>query len=327
VTLRLTRSRDIRAPNVGDLFNGGRSNTGTVFDPSNNVTSTVVSRVGGNPALKPEKADTWGIGAVLRPAFLPALTASVDYYDIDIEDAIQSLSEQQYVDLCRAGNQLICSGIRRNAAGVIDFIAILPQNVRQQRAQGIDVEATYRMPLAAIAAGWRGALSLRAVATYVLSLKTISAQGVLEGAGVNAANGGINTSGLYAPDFKYLVSARYDLGSFAASVTMRGIGAGVYNNAFIACASACPTSTPQRPTINRNDIDAVTTFDLALRYHPAGMAERLGAEVFLTVDNLFDRAPALIAGSAGYGFYGGQDNQFSYDRLGRFFRGGVRFRY
>jgi iron complex outermembrane receptor protein len=327
IKLRVTRSRDIRAPNLGDLFNGGRSNTGTVFDPSNGVTSTIVSRVGGNPALKPEKADTWGIGAVFHPSFLPKFTASVDYYDIEINDAIQALSEQQYVDLCQAGNQLVCSGIRRNSAGIIDFIAILPQNVRTQHAQGIDFEAAYHAPVETIVSAWRGDLTLRAAATYVLSLKTISAQGVLEGAGVNAANGGINVSGLYSPEFKYLLSATYGLESFAATVTMRGISAGTYNNAFIACASGCPTSTPQNPTINTNHIEAVTYFDLALKYRVLGEAERGNAELFFTIDNLFDRAPALIAGSAGYGFYGGQDNQFSYDRLGRFFRGGVRFRY
>ncbi len=88
-----------------------------------------------------------------------------------------------------------------------------------------------------------------------------------------------------------------------------------------------PTPGSTHPaSINNNSVEAVTYFDLALRYQVHGTASR-GSEIFFTVENLFDRAPALIAGSAGYGFYGGQDNQFSYDRLGRFFRGGVRFRY
>lgn len=327
VKLRVTRSRDIRAPNLGDLFNGGRSNTGTVFDPSNGVTSTIVSRIGGNPALKPEKADTLGLGAVFSPSALPQLAASIDYYDINIKGAIQSLSEQQYVDLCFRGNLLVCSGIRRNAAGIIDFIAILPQNVRTQHAGGIDVELTYNTPMAAFADDWRGDLTLRALTTYVISLKTTSAQGVVEGAGVNAANAGINTAGLYAPDFKYLLSATYDLDPVGVTLTMRGIGDGAYNNAFVACESACPPSTPQNPTINTNEIEAVTYFDLALRYSLAARDNGNGTEAFLTVENVFNRAPALIAGSAGYGFYGGQDNQFSYDRLGRIFRAGVRLRY
>src|SRR5207248_2071645 len=93
ITFRATRSRDIRAPNLGELFNAGRSGTGAVTDPANGVTSQIISRVIGNPNLQPEMADTTGIGVVLRPSFLSGFAASVDYYHIDIGGAIKSLSE------------------------------------------------------------------------------------------------------------------------------------------------------------------------------------------------------------------------------------------
>ncbi len=52
-----------------------------------------------------------------------------------------------------------------------------------------------------------------------------------------------------------------------------------------------------------------------------------GAELFLVVENLQDRAPALVAGTRGGGFYNGQDNADYYDRLGRYYRAGVRFQF
>jgi iron complex outermembrane receptor protein len=325
--IRATRSRDIRAPNLGDLFNAGRSSTGAVIDPADGSTASIFSRVEGNPNLQPEKADTTGVGVVLTPTFFPRFHASVDYYDIAISGAIQSLSEQQYVDLCFQGNETLCSGIRRNSAGVIDFIAIRPQNVRSQRAKGIDIEASYNFPLADIISDWKGTLTLRGLGTYVMSLKTISAQGIVEGAGVNAENGGINVAGLYAPQFKYMVSANYSIDPVAVTLTARGVSAGKYSNAFIACSAGCPTSTPQRPTINLNHIDAITYFDLAFDYALVADNGRGGANIFFTIENVLDQDPALVAGSASFGFYGGQDNQFSYDRSGRAFHAGIRFRY
>ena len=39
---------------------------------------------GGNLNLKPEKANTWTVGAVIRPRFIPGLSASIDYYHIKV---------------------------------------------------------------------------------------------------------------------------------------------------------------------------------------------------------------------------------------------------
>jgi outer membrane receptor protein involved in Fe transport len=76
--LRATRSRDIRAPNISELFeNGGSSNT-NVFDPVLGRSVQIREIEAGNPNLKPEKADTLTAGAVIQPTFLKRLTASID---------------------------------------------------------------------------------------------------------------------------------------------------------------------------------------------------------------------------------------------------------
>ena len=45
----------------------------------------------GNPLLKAEISDSWGVGLVTQPSFLPGFGAAVDYWDIDITDAITTL--------------------------------------------------------------------------------------------------------------------------------------------------------------------------------------------------------------------------------------------
>ena len=88
---RATRSRDIRAPNIAELFeNGGSSNT-NVFDPVLGRSVQIREISAGNPNLKPEKADTLTAGATFQPSFLQRLSASIDYYDIKIRDAIATL--------------------------------------------------------------------------------------------------------------------------------------------------------------------------------------------------------------------------------------------
>ncbi|MGE4064296.1 MAG: TonB-dependent receptor [Rhodospirillaceae bacterium] len=320
VTLRATQSRDIRAGNLGDLFNTGRSGTGAVTDPATGITTSIVSRVRGNPNLEPEKADTTGIGVVLTPSFLTGFGASVDYYYIDIKGAIVSLGDQEYVDRCFEGQTELCPFIQRDAAGLINFVAIQPANILNQTAEGLDFEVSYRFPLAGIAESLPGELTLRALGNYVFSLKTIDEDLVVEGAGVNADAAGLSISGLFAPHLRYHLSATLDLDVFSGTITARGTGKGVYNNAIHACQSGCPASTAEAPTMNINDIEGVTYWDLGLNYQ---LFDRK-AEMFFVVENAFNRAPPFIAGPTSFTFYSGQGNS-NYDRLGRIFRAGVRF--
>jgi outer membrane receptor protein involved in Fe transport len=47
----------------------------------------------------------------------------------------------------------------------------------------------------------------------------------------------------------------------------------------------------------------------------------------MVVENLLNEEPALVAGTRGGGYYNGQDNADYYDRLGRYYRVGVRFQF
>jgi hypothetical protein len=55
---------------------------------------------GGNPDLKPEKSDSWTIGGIAQPRFIPGLAISVDYYNITVNDVITSPSAQSVINSC-----------------------------------------------------------------------------------------------------------------------------------------------------------------------------------------------------------------------------------
>lgn len=317
VRLRLTRSRDIRAPSLGELFDAGTSGTTNAFDPIMGVTSTVQQISKGNLNLNPEEADTTGIGIVLTPSFLPGFAASIDYYKIEIDDAIATLGSSELIRRCAQGVTNLCPFITRNADGFVTNVSVLPQNILSQKATGYDVEMSYRQP------AWYGDLTLRALLTYFDSLETRDARTV-EGAGVNTPAFGIGGgSALSSPRYRYLLSAAYRYERVNLTLTMRGVSSGVYNHDFLACASECPASSAARPTINNNHIASVQYFDLAANYALRGD----GLEVYLGIENLFDEDPPLISGTFGTGFIDGQANQANYDRLGRQFRAGVRFKF
>jgi iron complex outermembrane receptor protein len=101
---RGTRSRDIRAASLTELFSQATTLYGAVNDLGRrgSPSTFAVLRSGGNPNLQPEIADTLTFGAVLTPSFISGFDFSVDYYNIKISDAITALTAQQIVNPCDA---------------------------------------------------------------------------------------------------------------------------------------------------------------------------------------------------------------------------------
>ncbi|MGE3333567.1 MAG: TonB-dependent receptor [Rhodospirillaceae bacterium] len=326
---RFTRSRDIRAPSLGELFTAGQTGSGTpVFDPflnSNNPATFTLTR--GNPALQPEKADTTGIGVVMAPSFLPGFQASVDFYNIDVKGTVQSPSSQTVIDLCYQGNTALCSRIERDPnTGLIFLVVTQPENLIGQKANGIDFEASYRIQLADIVESWGGEIAIRAMGSRVLTLNTTDTNGITyDGVGVVGGWGGIPpfSGKLDAPKFRGNMSISYNGDPITLRATVRYTAAGVYGNGFIECTTGCPVSTGAAPTFGGNHIDSMTTIDLAATYKPFEDEE---VELFGTVENLTNAQPPIIGGSRGSTYWSGQGNA-QYDRLGRQYRIGMRFQF
>jgi outer membrane receptor protein involved in Fe transport len=324
IKLRGTVSRDIRAPNLQELFAAGTGRTNTVNvprpgSPNGIATDQFNESTVGNRNLRPEVARTYGAGVVLTPTFLPGFAFSADYYKISLKGAISSLTAQQLVDQCyNDGNTASCSFISTTGGrGVvtpglaITSIEIVPFNFVGIKTQGIDFEASYRREVGP------GNLTLRALASYAIDLKTNNGvAAVTDSAGQNSGS---------LPDWTYRFSAGYDLQSgLGVQLIARGVSSGVYDNNYVVCTTDCPASTTDYRTINYNKIDGAFFFDMNTSYN----FDIAGAktEVFLSVRNIFNKDPVLVANGPNGNNTPAypQTNRALYDVMGRVFRMGLR---
>ncbi len=106
----------------------------------------------GNADLKEEEADTITAGVVIQPTFLPGFSATIDYWRIEIDEAISQVSGDAILSGCFQGatlNPLFCDLLERNddAAspffGGISFIESTNINLSRFEASGIDFELRY----------------------------------------------------------------------------------------------------------------------------------------------------------------------------------------
>ena len=326
IRFRVTRSRDIRAPNLNELFQAGTANsdsvrnpkfvagnpaTGPQFFPYSGLTT-------GNRDLKPEKADSWNIGAVITPRFLPGFSASVDYFRIDLEDAIDTITAQEIVNRCDEGRQEYCAAITEDPARSqpgpprVPYLLIRSQpfNFVSKLVRGIDFDAAYRLPV-----GGESSITLRGTATrYIENLSDTGITGVTP---VNTvgANGGQSST----PKWIFRTSLNYETPTFSGTVVGRGVSSGKYLANAIECTTGCPTSTSQAPTYDNNNVKGTFYVDLNLT-QKVSVKSGSEAEFFFNVTNLFDADPLLLPET------GLAANSTFSDLLGRTFRLGVRFK-
>jgi outer membrane receptor protein involved in Fe transport len=308
--LRATTSRDVRAPNLSELFAAQIVTNATVLYRGNVI--NIQNRVAGNTNLRPEIGRSSEVGIVYaEPSWLPGFAFSADYYDIDLDNAIISLGAQQIVDLCDQGAQDQCAATLLNSPTPgANFVQVTAFNAASIRTRGIDIEASYRVPLSGI--GLPGRLTFRGLATHVIDLVTTS--NVIGSIPTDAA--GVNSG--TTPDWKGLLTQSWDTDGFSVSLTQRFISNGVYSNEWIECSTNCPVSTNNNPTVNDNTMPG--TF-----YLDAGGSVNLTREVsaYVRVDNVFDKNPEPAPST---GISPGINSQL-YDVLGRTFRLGVRTRF
>jgi outer membrane receptor protein involved in Fe transport len=305
--LRATRSRDIRAPNISELFeNGGSSNT-NVFDPVLGRAVQIREIEAGNPNLKPEKADTLTAGATVQPSFLPRLTASVDYYDIKIKDAIAALGAPTLAQGCFAGNQLYCQAITFNPDGSIAFITNGRLNLAQAATRGIDFEVNYAQPRL-----FGGTLTTKLLATRVLKLTSTTPSGVQDRLGqVSNFN---RTAGV--PKWTGDAFLDYSRGPAHVGLQVRYIGAGVFGTILHEGTGA--------NSVNDNHVPAFVYLNPSASYR-FGLPRGRSVELFGSINNLLDKDPPMIPSGAAGGINESSTNGQFYDVVGRFFRFGARF--
>ncbi len=312
VRLRGVVSRDVRAPNLSELFAAPTVTTLPNFnDPFRNVAVQAFQNTIGNANLKPEAARNVEVGiALANPSWLPGLSLSVDYYNIKLKGVVSTLSADQIVRFCFEGNQAFCGGFVLNSptqGG--NFINVQPFNLASWKTSGFDIEASYRWqrPL-----GLPGNFTVRALGTHVKEF--LVAAGIAGVATVD--NAGANTGA--TPDWKWLAIQTYDTDKFSLLVQERWFSDGVFGNQYVVCSTGCPVSTGNNPTIDRNFMPGAFYVDVGGSYKVTR-----GLEGYFKVDNLFnvDPAPSPQTNT------GLDVNPALYDTIGRTYRIGVRLNF
>jgi len=175
--LRANWAQGFRAPSIGELF-GSQSRFDTTLDDPCSINSardrrfgndtTVAANcaaqgapngsdtrpkdqlsvlTGGNENLKPETSKSWVIGGVFSPGFFPGFSFEVNWYDIRVDGAIQSVTPETTVLTCvYQADPLACSNVHRAGSGNITQIEGTLQNIAGIKTQGWDLNFAYHTP-------------------------------------------------------------------------------------------------------------------------------------------------------------------------------------
>ena len=304
---RATTSVDIRAPTLNDLYSPPSGSSGGFYDIHTNFSASTITSSQGNSALVPEVARTYTVGAVLTPTFLPGLTASIDYYQIKLSNAITNISgtNTQIANLCEqsGGTSLYCSLYVRPLPFSNTTPANYPTIVKSEVLNsafnaigGEDIEVNYQFEMADILPSAGGTVNLRALA----NIQPVNTSQIFPGAAFTYAT---------VPKGHFTGMIGYSLGDWTFNLTDRWFSS--QNR-----SSQPATIFYAQPTVP------------ATNYVDAGFSRRFkvdGADLVgsLTVQNLFNNTGELdptLTTNPGYSYPIPPEE----DIRGRYFTLGIR---
>jgi iron complex outermembrane receptor protein len=306
VRLRATKSRDIRAPNISELFGPTTTGGGGVIDPASGRQLNPQQISGSNPLLTTETADSWTAGIVLRPGgFAEGLQFSADYYNIQVDDAIGTLGGQTVANRCFQGATEFCPLVDRDpVTGDITRIRNVLLNVNSIITKGIDIEAQYEFDMESA-----GSLDVRLLGTIVNDLITVDSAGSTQRAGMTGWRAGTQPG---MPDWSADLLTTWKRGPLSLTLHNKYIPSGLYNNSLIGPNQA-GYSISLANSANINEVDSAFYTDLSGSF---AITDDIAA--YAAVNNVFDKEPPTAPSVAGNG------NFILFDPIGRSFRLGVR---
>jgi len=334
----------VRAPNVIELFTGQTTglptltSNGGVFDPcSSTATTTPIASeaacantgvtaaqfaaglpdvvagqaggtFGGNPLLEPESSDTFTVGAVFTPGFIEGLTASVDYYNISVDDAIQAgIGAQTILDNCLAtGEATFCDLIVRDGAGSLiggqlgEGFLLTNVNIGALERTGVDFQLDYDFETESF-----GGFGLTYASTIEINNNSTPFPGgeVIECSGLF-----VGACGQPAPTYQHRAIGSWNtpVEGLQTDITWR-FNSGVDNQA-------------DDPDEIEESLSSTNYFDFSSRYE-----FREGVTIRAGVNNIFDRSiPVSI--SSGPGNFGNGNTFPGLFDTGRFLFAGVNIK-
>ena len=332
--LRGTRQTVIRDPNIGEFANPvfsipfanlrtvarlfpryagdpcvGATNAATItqctakgyrgpYDSNNPANLTGGYFFGGNANIQAERGTTYTLGGVFTPQIAPGLSLSVDWYRIEIRDAVGQIQPIDALTSCYltdpSANNPLCNAVTRNpVTGFIGDAFVDDRNLAFIKQQGIDVDYRYSVdvPFGLPGRKWTFGYQGSFVTKY-----SIQRNAVLAPVDCRASYGARCSSDLVtlvAPDYRHRATFTWDSEPLTVQWGWKRIGA-------VRDSTAGSTGT----------IGTFDYFDLNIAIRPPinGLTLTVG------VDNVFNKKPPLPVNPGAF-------NTFpdTYDVLGRTF--------
>jgi len=318
-----------RAPNVLELFSKGSGATNTINDPCDDVTlssagvaddncrtiASVLANIqengsftrdtsefisyplSGNTQLKEESAETITVGFVWTPAWNDGLILTFDYYDIEIEDAIDNLGRQDLVELCLENpdfdsNDVFCSAIHRDDdTGEIFLVERKQININALRTAGFDTTIRYYV----------GEFTLDLKHTHVTTFEEdfITPQGLVT----------IDSLGeISYPENRMRFSLRW-----------------LHDDWSVRWITNMWDRVEDGAELDDGSILTVGTYfksELNVGYVVPWFGSDTHTRLYIGIDNVFDRDPPLLLDGSEYG--GTVPTSTNYSIIGRFFYAGIK---
>jgi outer membrane receptor protein involved in Fe transport len=231
----------------------------------------------------------------------------VDYYDIDLTNAIATLTPQLLVNRCRQQgvycDLVTFSGGTPNSPAAL--VRTVFQNLNQLQTSGFDFEVNYALPLEP------GTINFNLLATRLLHLTTTDVTGLaIERAGVTGNN--VSGGGAGLPHWQINGLVSFDRGPLSLSVEGRFIDDGLFDSTLIGPEQeGYNVNLPN--SINTNHVASAVYVNLGARYRFTDEFE-----IFAGVQNALDRDPPVAPSNQG------STNMILFDPLGRTYRLGLR---
>lgn len=310
VRFRGTTSVDIRAPTLNDLFQPSTSSSTGYFDLLTNFAGSGTQNITqGNPLLVPEVARTYTAGVVFTPSWFPGLTASVDFYNINLRNAIGQINgtNTQVQALCNnsGGTSPFCALYQRpisatNATPANYPTAVFSQNLNAAftATEGVDYEIDYNFKLADIEESLPGLVNLRGLLNISPKINSVQFPG---------ANRTYTTN----PKGYATLMADYTLGNWNVGVLWHYFGEATKNGLAV---------NPQIYAIPR--VASFNTTDITITKNITFENDST-AQLYLSVQNIANNNPPVTTGSSGNPGFGIPVIQGE-DFMGRYFTIGIR---
>jgi outer membrane receptor protein involved in Fe transport len=322
-------NRAVRAPNVVELFAPQNVALDGTVDPCAGLTAgnplvqrcatlfnLTVAQVlalepdpahqynglfGGNPNLKPEVADTYTVGLVWQPTFLPGANLTVDWFDIDVKQYISNVGADVIINGCVNGaHPDFCPLVHRDSIGSIrstqGFVIDTTLNQGGLHTSGVDVSASYRTNLDAFGLSNMGSISANLVGTWLDKLETtvLNGQPAIDCAGLYGATcSTLGGSATPNPKWRHKLRVTWNtpyewgpFGNLAVSAQWR-----YFAKVDLDATSSDPNLTGPVPATDarlgaRSYLDLLATFKVKENY-----SFRIG------VNNVLDQDPPLTGAS------------------------------